>query len=71
MSNRYLKIFVVVVGDNCKTPAETFCPGDRKGLMRSIGDEPYTPTFPHQEGSYMLLANQILHIFLIDGFLVP
>ena len=32
MSNRYFKIFVVVVGDNCKTPAETFCPGDRKVL---------------------------------------
>ena len=27
-----VKIFVVVVGDNCKTPAETFCPGDRKVL---------------------------------------
>ena len=26
--------------DNCKTPAETFCPEDRKGLTRSIGDEP-------------------------------
>ena len=32
MSNRYLEIFVVVVGDNCKTPAETFCPGERKFL---------------------------------------
>ena len=32
MSNRYGKIFVVVVGDNCKTPAETYCPGDRKVL---------------------------------------
>ena len=27
-----VKIFVVVVGDNCKTPTETFCPGDRKVL---------------------------------------
>ena len=49
-----MKIFVVVDGDNCKTPAETFCPGDRKGLMRSIGDEPYTPTGRHQEGSYTI-----------------
>ena len=32
MSNRYFKIFVVVIGDNCKTPAETFCPGDGKVL---------------------------------------
>ena len=27
-----VKIFVVVVGDNCKTPAETYCPGERKFL---------------------------------------
>ena len=27
-----VKIFVVVDGDNCKTPTETFCPGDRKVL---------------------------------------
>ena len=32
MSIRYFKIFAVVVGDNCKNPAETFCPGDRKVL---------------------------------------
>ena len=61
-----MKIFVVVDGDNCKTPAETFCPGDRKGLMRSIGDEPYTPTILHME-------RRVLYdwrTFLLNGFTV-